>query len=189
MINEKELIVAAKNGDIDAFETLFEKYRPIVYKLFKAYYIQGYDFDDWLQEGQIVCFHSLNAYDSTKGFSFGVFFKMNFKRHVISIIRHQNALKRRLDVSSVSLEATLSEKGEHCLIQEHNYRISSLDYVHIRESLKDFIELLSRFERAVFKLYVEGLSTKEIAASLSCPISRVNNALDRIKKKLKGHLY
>ena len=186
---EEKLIVAAKEGDIDAFEAVFSKYRPIVCKLFKEYYIQGFEFDDWLQEGQIVCYHSLKAYDSSKGFSFGGYYKMNFKRHIISIIRRQNALKRRLDVSSVSLEATLFEQGEHCLIKEGRASLGSLDYVHIRDSLKGFIKQLSRFERQVLELYVKGSSYQDVATQLRCSNARVKNALDRIKKKLKGHLY
>ena len=177
-----------KKGEIDAFETLFSKYSPIVYKLFKEYYIQGFDFDDWIQEGQIVCYHSIASFDLDKGFSFGSFFKLNFKRHIISIIRHQNALKRKLDFSAVSLEGTLEEQGEHCLIKENNIQVNAMEYVLIRDTLKSFIEQLSKFERKVFKLYVKGLSCKEISTLLVCPIARVNNALDRIKKKMKVHL-
>ena len=188
MNEEEQLIMRAKKGEKDAFEELFIKYKPIVYKLAKEYYIQGFDMDDWLQEASIVCYHSLESFDNSKGFSFGSFFKVNFKRHIISFIRHQNAQKRTLDRTAISLENMLYEHGESCLKIEKADVVDSFEYVYIREELEAFIFQLSNFEREVFHLYVKGYNKKEISHDLVCQLCRVNNAMDRVKRKLKQHL-
>ncbi|MGX6962871.1 sigma-70 family RNA polymerase sigma factor [Vagococcus xieshaowenii] len=188
MVEERQLIIDAKQGKVDAFEKLFIKYRPVVYKLYAEYYIQGFELEDWLQEGQIVCYNSLSSFDLSKGNSFGSFFKMNFKRHIISLIRHQNALKRTIDFNSVSLEATLAEQGDYCLMKDDSMIVNATDFVHVKDRLETFVIRLSKFEREVFKEYVEGSEAKDIATNLVCNVDRVNNALDRIKKKLKIQL-
>lgn len=185
---DRELIMAAKQGDIEAFEQIFKKYQPIIFKLQKEYYLRGYDYDDWLQEGQIVCYNSVKSYDLDKGLSFGYFFKMNFQRHIFSVIRRQNALKRKIDVQSVSLEAKIAQGGDFFSIREDNAAHAALDYVLIRDQLKTFDAQLSNFERQAFHHYVGGKSKEKISEELNCSLGKVRNALDRVKRKLREHI-
>ncbi|MGX6978560.1 sigma-70 family RNA polymerase sigma factor [Vagococcus elongatus] len=185
---DRQLIIAAKHGDIEAFEQIFKKYQPIIFKLQKEYYLRGYDYDDWLQEGQIVCYNSIKSYDLDKGLSFGYFFKMNFQRHIFSVIRRQNALKRRVDVQSVSLEGKIAQGGDFFTVKEDNDALVALDYVLIRDQLQTFDTQLSDFERLVFHHYVKGKSKENISEELNCSLGKVRNALDRVKRKLREHI-
>ncbi len=107
-----EQIQQALAGDQEQFQALYGQYQPVIYKCMKKYYLKDYDTEDWLQEGRIVFFRTLERFDSEKQASLGKFFKRNFENHVHSLIRHQCAYKRRTDTLSISLEQRLESAGE-----------------------------------------------------------------------------
>lgn len=187
MSNQNELLLTqAKIGCSDAFEELFQKYVPIVLKQRSAYYLRDYDLDDWLQEGRIVCFQSLQRYNIKQDVTFGLFFKINFKRRVVTLLRHQEAQKRQIYHYTESLELQVDQLGEFFSKGVEDRRAStSIDYVFIRESLEDFSERLSKFEIKVYIYLLLGEGPEGIASILNVPVSKVTSGYNRLKKKIK----
>ncbi|MGH2221133.1 sigma factor, partial [Enterococcus faecalis] len=75
------------------FQALYGQYQPVIYKCMKKYYLNDYDTENWLQEGRIVFFRTLERFDSEKQASLEKFFKPNFENHVHSLIRQQSTYK------------------------------------------------------------------------------------------------
>ncbi|MDT2815631.1 sigma-70 family RNA polymerase sigma factor [Vagococcus carniphilus] len=186
MLNQNELLLTqAKIGCSDAFEELFQKYVPIVLKQKSAYYLRDYDLDDWLQEGRIVCFQSLQRYNIEQDVTFGLFFKINFKRRVVTLLRHQEAQKRQIYRYTESLESQVDQLGEHFSKCVEDYRAgTSIEYIFIRESLEDFSEQLSKFEIKVYIYLLLGEGLESIASILDVSVRKVTNGYSRLRKKV-----
>ncbi|MFC6347448.1 sigma-70 family RNA polymerase sigma factor [Vagococcus carniphilus] len=190
MLNENELLLTqAKIGSSDAFEELFQKYVPIVLRQRSAYYLRDYDLDDWLQEGRIVCFQSLQRYNIKQDVTFGLFFKINFKRRIVTLLRHQEAQKRQIYHYTESLESKVDQLGEIFSKGVVDYRAgTSIDYIFIRESLEDFSEQLSKFEIKVYIYLLLGEGVESIANILNVSVVKVTSGYSRLRKKIKKQL-
>ncbi|MGC6769032.1 sigma-70 family RNA polymerase sigma factor [Enterococcus sp. LJL128] len=176
-------------GDFDAFAQLYRKYHPVVFKMQTKYYLKGFDQEDWLQEGRIVFFRSIEKYKDGHNVTIGNFFKLNFENHIRSLVRKQCAYKRKSDMSAVSLDQKIDTQGEtffdHMQIEESQ----TLDYLIIREKLEEFPSILSSFERVAFEEYMNGKELNEIAEDYSVQQVKVRSAYDRAKKKIKSLIY
>lgn len=184
-MTEEELIQQAVNDDSQSFSVLFNKYRPIIYKVQKRFYIHAFDLDDWLQEGQIVFMDTLKSYNTEKAVTLGAYFKINFERHACNLLRRQQALKRRGEADAVSLEYCLESTGDqvfHCWEDAACYE----DTIELRDILSEFLPLLSSLEKEM--LYEDlGLSHLSVDASRVSEMCR-KNARSRMKRKLKEFL-
>ena len=150
-----EQIQQALAGDQEQFQALYGQYQPVIYKCMKKYYLKDYDTEDWLQEGRIVFFRTLERFDSEKQASLGKFFKRNFENHVHSLIRHQCAYKRRTDTLSISLEQRLESAGEE--FRDSGYRpIRSINDSRKIGSFSDtsFLVGTTNFKRILKRLHV-----------------------------------
>ena len=103
----------------EEFEAMFFKYRPIVEIMYKKYYLKDYDLDDWMQEGRIVFNKCLQAYDENRGTTLGVLFKRSFENRVCSLLRLQQAQKRKAQLNSSSLEEKISHEGPNFLSDQN----------------------------------------------------------------------
>lgn len=184
----EQAIEEVKAGHNQLFPFVFFKYRPIILKTAKRYFLYDFDLEDWLQEGRIICYQSIKKYDATKKVTFGAFFKGNFERHIFSLLRKQNAYKRRLSYQAVSLEETVENLGDGIYSIELMQTYPPTQQLELREHLKEFFQQLSKFEQGVFKEYTSGTGVEWIAQKKNCSIKKVKNALDRIKRKLKEHI-
>lgn len=178
------LINKAKTNDPEAVELLFNQYKPIVLKLSQKYYLKDFDQDDWLQEGRIICHLSALDFCPSKGVSFGAYFKVNFERAVIGLVRRQEALKRRSIRYAESLESPLHV----AYVRESIHSLIGVDYIFVRDSLSDFGSRLSDLERNVFTAYLDGCEKEEISQKLSLEMSQVVGALSRARIKLKEEI-
>lgn len=183
------MLSRAKYGCSESFDKVFEKYVPIVLKQRNAYYLKGYDLDDWLQEGRIVCFQSLQKYNMTQDITFGLFFKINFKRHIISLLRRQEAKKRQIDRHTESLEAQVDHLGEQFSKYNKDERAeTSIQYIFVRETLEDFSNQLSKFETQIYIYVLLGKSFDEIASLMEVPSKKVKGGFNRLKMKIKNQV-
>lgn len=177
----------AKNGDSQAFRQLFAQYQPIVFKMQKKYFLKDLEREDWQQEGRIVFYQSLQGFDAEKGLTLGYFFKLNFERHVFSLLRKQGALKRRAALLSVSYEGRLEKHGEQ-FICENKETYSFTQTICLQDQLSGFTADLSSLERQVFELYLANVDILVITKQLDCHENKVKNALERIKRKFKDRM-
>lgn len=185
---EKEFL-AAINGDSAAFSAIFSRYQPIVLKLMKKYYLKDFEWQDWLQEGRIICYESLKVFDHNKGITFGSFFKLNLERRIFSLLRKQEAVKRKIDRESYSLDEKIEQLGEKWLVREEMMDARGFAGIFIRDHLKKFHNELSSFEMETFLRHLKGQTSTEIAKALVCPVGKVKNGIDRVRIKFKNQLY
>lgn len=176
-------------GDTVGFDHLYRKYHPVVYKFRKKYYLKDFDREDWLQEGRIIFYRSLEKYEEAHNASIGKFFKSNFENHVRSLIRKQWALKRTIDTQSVSLDQKIEHQGESFFDYIETEEPDVLEQMIIREKLEQLPKVLSPFERITFEEYINGKELDEIAKDTDSREVTVRSAYDRAKKKLKAIVY
>lgn len=185
MTEEDRLFLAAKNGESEAFRNLYQQYQPVVFKIQQKFFLKDLDQDDWHQEARIIFFLSLQRFDKARGITIGSFFRINLERHIVSLLRKQGAAKRQGTLMSTSLEQRIIESGEDCLNHEGEQRNLFIQYIMIRETLKEFSDLLSFFESGILELYLKGRGITEIAEIKCCSINKVKNGLSRIRVKFK----
>ena len=164
----------AVKGCSYSFDYIFETYKPIVYRSKKVYHLYHYETDDWLQEGRIVCFKSLQTYDVKRGATFGSYFRMNFKNHIFSLIRRQEAHKRRVDKECITCGGDI-DMLSHVI---ENRPLETIKYIFYKENAFLFAESLSDYERQVFVKYT---------LEQECKMLKEKRALTRIKKKFVHH--
>lgn len=186
LMNKYEVVL---KGDPLAFDRLYRKYHPVVYKFQKKYYLKDFDREDWLQEGRIIFHRSLEKYEEVHNVSIGKFFRSNFENHIRSLIRKQCALKRTIDTQSISLDQKIENQGEAFFDYIGTEDGDALEQMIIREKLEQLPIVLSPFERTTFEEYMSGKELEEIAKATDSREVTVRSAYDRAKKKLKAIIY
>lgn len=179
--NDEELIELAKLGEDKYLEILLERYKPLILSLANRYFIRGQDRDDVIQEAMIALFKSIQAFDAEKQTSFAAFVKTTTQNHMIDSIRKSEAKNNRVLSDAVSIENMKffieDEQAEDFGIHEEE-----LQDLLSNESFKaNFSDL----EWQVLNLRLFKLSYNDIAKELDVKEKVVDNALQRIKQKLK----
>ncbi len=195
--HEEELIVEqARKGDPIAQELLIKKYKNFVRSKARSYFLIGADREDIVQEGMIGLFKAMRDYQPDKVTSFKSFAELCIKRQIITAIKTATRQKHIPLNSYVSLnkpvydddsDRTLYDvmsSGSKELNPEHLI-IKREELSHIEEKMG---EVLSDLEWKVLNAYLEGKSYQEISVEMSKHVKSVDNALQRVKKKLEKFL-
>lgn len=184
----EQWIIAIRNGDNDVLVEKYEQYKPIVLSIRNNITLRFYDLDDWLQEGMIVFYKSVLNYSDDRGVTFGLYFKGNMKRHVVSLLRKEQAMKRRGDIEATYIE-------DNAMLANNNFRMDNdtnisdyADYVSVAEKAGRFVGELSAFERHVCTLYFGNAEPAMIASMIGCGEKKIKSTIDRITRKLKKQL-
>ena len=183
--SDEELIVKLRNGDKAITDYIMDKYKNLVKSKAKAMFLIGGDNDDLIQEGMIGLFMAINYYDPWKDSSFNTFADICITRRLYSAIQASQRKKNSPLNSYISISedeqqvfdnmhGSFDINPEEMLINRENVRI-------INEKMK---ESLSKFENKVMTLYLDGHNYIEIASLLEKSPKSIDNALQRIKKKL-----
>lgn len=188
--SDEELIEQLNSNGEDAIaEYLLEKYKPLVRKLSNEFYIIGGDSNDLLQEGMIGLFKAIRDYKSGKDATFFTFANICIRRQLYTAMEASKRLKHAPLNSYVSLSATDTEGGNEANEEiAKRFAESPEDYVIEQEFWERFYneiwERLSKMERQVLELYREGMTYTEIAVKLQKEPKAIDNALQRIRKKV-----
>ena len=185
----RDLILLARSGDEYSLTRLFEELKPMVNSVARRYFLNGGDQSDLVQEGMIGLYKALQNYDADSTQPFYPYAKKCVMSQVISAVRHSMTLKS----SPLSEYASLSQFaiGDD---EEDNEGIPSEDLtpdqtLELRERNAELSrqvrKVLSEFEWTVLKLFLAGYSYKFIANQLDKNQKSVDNAIVRIKNKLK----
>ena len=171
-----DLLNAAKDGDQGAYEVLLERYTPLIESLIGAH--TSADADDFRQEAYIAFCKAVEHFDLLQeNVQFGLYAKICIRNHLISYaraIRKQETVVSLEESESHLTQADLAE----ALVEKENFL-----------ALYRQIEaLLSPYESRVWWLYLSGRTAREIAASLGKEERSVQNAIYRIRKKLRASL-
>ena len=179
-----ELAQRALRGDSAAEEALVSEYARIVRVCSRPYFLAGGDGEDLTQEGMLGLLSAIRTFDPAKGVKFSTYAEFCVRRRIFSAIRSASGYKHTPLNSYISLESQQFDESA----QSANYLRDPEDFVIARESVGEVEKLLygalSRFESGVLELYLEGMSYDEMAARLGKPNKSVDNAVQRIRKKL-----
>lgn len=191
-MTDEEVVSYAQASGEDAVEYLLHKYQKLVYIWTRPYFLQGAEDDDLLQEGMIGLYKAIR--DFTPGSSsFWSFAKLCIIRNVISAIKGTTRQKHIPLNSYTSLHKPIYDvDGDRTLMEVlHNNKVDDpealvIDRERLQNTQKHIKEVLSDFEYRVFRLYINGLSYKEMAQRLHTHTKSIDNALCRIKNKIEN---
>ncbi|MGM9904149.1 RNA polymerase sigma-70 factor [Enterococcus sp. 10A9_DIV0425] len=184
----EELLCAARNGDEEAFATLYQKYFPLLLRLKNIYYLRNYVCEDWEQEARIALYQALKTYESNKGVSFGSYYKSILSNQIYSLLRKQNALKRRDQKDEVSIEQKIDTEGPDFLAEITVQEPIAVQHLLLKEAIEDCPIKFSKKEAKIFHHYMQGTDFYEMAKDLSMDMKQVKSAYGRVKFKIKQHL-
>ena len=189
-----KLVRLAQSGDNDAMEQLCAEYKDTVRMLARPYFLIGADRDDLIQEGMIGLYKAVRDYEPGHDMSFRSFAELCIVRQIITAIK-QATRKKHVPLNTyISFYKATDDENERTLIDTMPAaRTDNPEELIIsRESMTDMTKMLDTMltplEKNVLELFLEGRSYQEIAAVLGRGPKTVDNALQRIKKKLEAYI-
>jgi RNA polymerase sporulation-specific sigma factor len=192
---DEEIIRDAKNGDDQALEYLINKYKSFVRAKARTYFLIGADREDIIQEGMIGLYKAIRDYRGDKFSSFRAFAELCITRQIITAIKTATRQKHIPLNSYISLNKPIfDEESDRTLLDVISEEsVSDPEEMMIsREELAGIEvkmgEILSDLEWEVLSLYLQGRSYQEIAVLLNRHVKSIDNALQRVKRKLEKHL-
>ena len=179
-LSDDVLAQHAKDGDERAFNELVLRYLGRISSVARKYFARGYEHTDFVQEGLLGLFHAARTYRSDSESTFRKYAMLVVERRFISVIRRQSAQRSVPEDAIVDIESLDSELADTAKTPEEELMLSEqLRWVYSR-----LLETLSKQEYAVLELYVDGLSYSDIAERLGITPKAVDNALQRVRRKV-----
>ncbi|MFZ5966810.1 MAG: RNA polymerase sporulation sigma factor SigH [Bacillota bacterium] len=192
---DEEVVENARSGDAKAQEYLIKKYKNFVRAKARSYFLIGADREDIIQEGMIGLFKAIRDFKPNKLSSFRVFAELCITRQIITAIKTATRQKHIPLNSYVSLNKPIyDEESDRTLLDVlSGAKISDPEELIIsREELGNIEskmgEILSDLEWKVLMFYLQGKSYQEIAVDLERHVKSIDNALQRVKRKLERYL-
>lgn len=194
-ISDEEAVEAVRAGSSEALEYLINKYRNFVRAKARSYFLIGADREDIVQEGMIGLYKSIRDYRGDKLTSFKAFAELCITRQIITAIKTATRQKHIPLNSYVSLDKPIyDEDSDRTLLDvicgskisdPEELVINQEEFNGLEEKMS---EILSDLERRVLMLYLDGRSYQEIAEDLDRHVKSIDNALQRVKRKLERYL-
>ena len=202
ILTDSQLVKMAQEGSETAEELLIEKYKDLVKSRSRQYFIVGADREDVVQEGMIGLFKAIRGYDPMQETSFKTFAEQCITNQILTAIKRANRMKHQplndsISISAGSLGADREAEGEDsgggleaALRDAHGNEPEEV--MLVKEAVM-FLracdsQILSEFERQVLAEKLKGLGYLEIARVLDRSPKSIDNALQRIKKKVLAYL-
>ena len=176
--NLLSLIELARLGDENSFADLMVMYKPLIESMGKSYAAKCgnvlFTEDDFVQEATLGFYSAVQSYKPSDKVTFGLYAKICVRNRLVSLLRFASKKAKNTEKSG--------EKRKGYTDPVYSF----YDEEVALQMEKKIEELLSGFEYSVFRLYIQNKSYKEIAEALGRSVKTVDNALYRIKTKLKG---
>ncbi len=192
---DEEIVELALNGDSYALEYLLNKYKNFVRAKARSYFLIGADREDIVQEGMIGLYKAIRDYRPNKLSSFKAFAELCVTRQIITAIKTATRQKHIPLNSYISLNKPIyDEESDRTLMEViSGVRVTDPEELIIRQeeftNIESVIEeLLSDLEWEVLTSYLQGKTYQEIAAELDRHVKSIDNALQRVKRKVERYL-
>lgn len=192
---DDEIIRDAKSGDALALEFLINKYKSFVRAKARTYFLIGADREDIIQEGMIGLYKAIRDFRGDKLSSFRAFAELCITRQIITAIKTATRQKHIPLNSYVSLNKPIFDEesdrtlldviSEESISDPEEMMINREEFAGIEVKMG---EILSSLEWEVLSMYLQGRSYQEIAVELDRHIKSIDNALQRVKRKLEKYL-
>jgi RNA polymerase sporulation-specific sigma factor len=193
--SDEDIVEAVREGESEALEFLINKYRNFVRAKARSYFLIGADREDIIQEGMIGLYKSIRDFKGDKLASFKAFAELCITRQIITAIKTATRQKHIPLNSYVSLDKPIyDEESDRTLLDvicgtqvsdPEELIINQEEFVGLEDKMS---EILSDLERKVLMLYLDGRSYQEIAVDLDRHVKSIDNALQRVKRKLEKYL-
>ena len=194
-LEDEQVIEMVHVGDSDALDYLITKYRNFVRAKARSYFLIAADREDIVQEGMIGLYKSIRDFREDKLTSFKAFAELCITRQIITAIKTATRQKHIPLNSYVSLDKPIyDEESDRTLLDViSGAKVMNPEELIINQEEFDDIELkmgelLSDLERKVLALYLDGRSYQEISEELNRHVKSIDNALQRVKRKLEKYL-
>lgn len=186
--SDESLCALAASGDRVAEECLAARYSRVVRVCARPYFLAGGDSEDLIQEGMIGLLSAIRGYEPGKETSFRTYAEVCIRNRLRSAIKAAARDKHTPLNQSVSLGTPLFDGNPESYGTDHQRVENPEDVVIDREERQNRMDALlgrlSGFEKTVIGLYLDGLSYGEIAAQVGKPLKSVDNAVQRIRRKV-----
>jgi RNA polymerase sporulation-specific sigma factor len=194
--DDETLVERARGGEDLAIDTLLQRYRHYARAKARSYFLAGADREDIVQEGMIGLFKAIRDYQADRNSAFRAFAELCITRQIITAIKTATRQKHIPLNSYVSLNKPSPGDGDDdrplsealattSMVDPADLVISAEEINSIKESMGT---LLSGLETEVLHLYMEGQSYQQIADTLGRHVKSIDNALQRIKRKLEQYI-
>lgn len=194
-LSDEQIVAYARTGDDQAQEFLIYKYRNFVRAKARSYFLIGADREDIIQEGMIGLYKAIRDFRADKLSSFRAFAELCITRQIITAIKTATRQKHIPLNSYISLNKPIYDEDSDRTLMDvlsgtklsdpEELVISQEDFNHIEGKIG---ELLSDLEWEVLTSYLQGKSYQEIAEDLNRHVKSIDNALQRVKRKLERFL-
>lgn len=194
-LTDEELLERIKNGDDKAENEIFARYKDLVTKISRGYFIVGGDLEDLVQEGMIGLYKAIKGYSGHKETTFKTFAIICIKHQIQTAIKRANTNKNKPLSSAISFQSFQDGKSSGNidflpieLVSDTTPAEKVIDkenYQNLKQTIKS---CLSEMEYKVLQLYLKGYSYKEISNVLGINSKSIDNSLTRIKTKLREKL-
>jgi len=184
-MSDEELIGLCQKGDLDAEETLITRYTRIVRSISRPYFLVGGDSEDLIQEGMMGLLNAIRHYDQNEKASFQTFAILCIRRRIFSAMRKSNGSRNVSLDDCLSLESSLFDET---LFRSDNLREPEellIDREEAQKRYRNLLLLLSDYEQSVLRCFLRGMSYREIAERTGHSEKAVDNAIQRIRRKIE----
>lgn len=191
------LIALAKQGNADAYDRLVRRYYGFVRLKASSYFLAGGDSDDLIQEGLVGLYKAIRDYRTDRESSFRNFAELCITRQIITAVKTATRNKHTPLNQYLSFSASpsnASSEGEPTLDEVipgpsvHDPVNQVISSEELRSLVACLSTVLSELESRVLSLYLDGHSYEEVGRRLGCDTKTVDNALQRVKRKVGAHL-
>ena len=196
-LDDGYLLALAKQGNPDAYDRLVRRYYGFVRLKASSYFLIGGDSDDLIQEGLVGLYKAIRDFRSDRESSFRNFAELCITRQIITAVKTATRNKHAPLNHSVSFsssptapggdsDATLDEILPGPTVHDPIHQVISSE--ELRALVNCLSTVLSELESRVLSLYLDGHSYEQVGERLSCDTKTVDNALQRVKRKVGAHL-
>src|ERR671914_1016082 len=195
-LEDLQFVIRARNGDLRAMDTLIRRYTGFVRLKASSYFLAGGDSEDLIQEGLIGLYKAVRDFRSDKETSFRSFAELCITRQIITAIKAATRFKHAALNSYISFSYTPAgqEDGGDCTVGDalpgpgvNDPAICVISTEELQSLVFSLGTGLSKLESDALRLYLEGSSYEEMAEELGCDTKTIDNALQRVKRKIYTH--
>ena len=190
--SDEALCILAAAGNRLAEETLVTRYNRLVRTCARPFFLAGGDSEDMTQEGMVGLLKAVREYDAGKEASFRTFAEICIRSRLYSVLRasardKQQPLNQSVSLDNFYFDSNPLTSGTSNLAQR-NPEDFLIDREHTAALLSGVRKQLSEFEAKILGFYLDGLSCREIAKAVNKPLKSVDNAVQRIRRKVARQL-
>ena len=193
LLSDEALCARATGGDRVAEEVLVTRYNRLVRSCARPYFLVGGDSEDLTQEGMVGLIKAVREYDADKAATFRTYAEICIRNRLYSVLRAAAREKHKVLNQSISLDTPDFDSNSYTSgtnhLEQRNPEDDVIDREHTAALLTGVRKQLSEFEAEILEYYLDGLSCREIAETVGKSPKSVDNAVQRIRRKVARQLF